>query len=230
MPPYTVHGFKPASGEIAAPTVGDASQNQAYNPAMPPYTVHGFKPASGEIAAPTVGDAPQNQAYNPAMPPYTVHGFKPKSGEIAAPTMEAPPAPAPMHVPKPVQQQRQQPAPAPKPVRQQRQQPAPAPKPDRSAKKALLTQRLLGNIGESKSRKGEEQAPRKKSFSEKFLSRNGRKDTSSDSEIVKGGTAAQRKFVDASEYDEWTCPGCGKVNQEYVGVCACGERKPRVKW
>ena len=29
MPPYTVHGFKSASGEIAAPTVGDASQNQA---------------------------------------------------------------------------------------------------------------------------------------------------------------------------------------------------------
>lgn len=82
--------------------------------------------------------------------------------------------------------------------------------------------------------RGREQAPEKKSFSDRFLSRNGNKSTKSsngnDSGIVKGGTPAQRKYVDASEYDEWECPGCGKKNQEYVGVCACGERKPRVKW
>lgn len=66
----------------------------------------------------------------------------------------------------------------------------------------------------------------KKSFSESFLSKNG-KIENSNSEIVKNGTRSQRKFVDASEYDEWSCPQCGKVNQEYVGVCACGSRKPR---
>ena len=68
----------------------------------------------------------------------------------------------------------------------------------------------------------------KKSFSEMFLNNNG-KSASGDSEIVKNGTRAQRKFVDASEYDEWTCPECGKVNQEYVGICACGARKPRAR-
>ena len=85
---------------------------------------------------------------------------------------------------------------------------------------------------------GGNQAPeRKKSFSEKFLNRNGKKAVESSnekprgsSEIVQNGTPAQRKFVDASEYDEWVCPGCGSTNQEYVGVCSCGERKPRTKW
>lgn len=48
-------------------------------------------------------------------------------------------------------------------------------------------------------------------------------------EICINGTRSQRKFVDASEYDEWSCPTCGKVNQEYVGMCACGTRKPRKK-
>ncbi|MBQ1517155.1 MAG: hypothetical protein IIZ46_03015 [Clostridia bacterium] len=47
------------------------------------------------------------------------------------------------------------------------------------------------------------------------------------SDICKNGTPAQRKYVEASEFDEWTCPQCGNVNQEYVGVCACGRRKPR---
>lgn len=82
--------------------------------------------------------------------------------------------------------------------------------------------------------RGGEQSPKKKSFSEMFLSRQGKKAESAasgaQSEIVKGGTPAQRKFVDAADFDEWECPGCGKINQEYVGVCACGERKPRVKW
>lgn len=49
-------------------------------------------------------------------------------------------------------------------------------------------------------------------------------------EICINGTKSQRKFVDASEYDEWTCPECGKVNQEYVGVCCCGRRKPHKKY
>lgn len=53
--------------------------------------------------------------------------------------------------------------------------------------------------------------------------------TNANHEICTNGTKSQRKFVDASEYDEWSCPTCGKVNQEYVGVCCCGTRKPRVK-
>ena len=53
--------------------------------------------------------------------------------------------------------------------------------------------------------------------------------SSGNREICTNGTRSQRKFVDASEYDEWSCPSCGKVNQEYVGVCCCGTRKPRAK-
>lgn len=82
----------------------------------------------------------------------------------------------------------------------------------------------------------------KKGFSQSFLSRdkkekqpletngktvNGDKKTSH--EICTNGTKSQRKFVDASEYDEWVCPECGKVNQEYVGICCCGKRKPHSK-
>ena len=26
--------------------------------------------------------------------------------------------------------------------------------------------------------------------------------------------------------NEWKCPKCGKINQNYVGACGCGERKP----
>ncbi len=52
--------------------------------------------------------------------------------------------------------------------------------------------------------------------------------SSDNNEICKNGTRAQRKYVEASEYDEWTCPSCGKVNQEYVGMCACGARKPHI--
>jgi len=57
--------------------------------------------------------------------------------------------------------------------------------------------------------------------------RNKKKRQEVSSDICKNGTPAQRKYVEASEFDEWTCPQCGKVNQEYVGVCACGRRKPR---
>lgn len=84
--------------------------------------------------------------------------------------------------------------------------------------------------------KGGNEPERKKSFSERFLNKNGKKATqvqtsgNSNSPIVQNGTPAQRKFVDASEYDEWVCPGCGSTNQEYVGVCSCGERKPRNAW
>jgi len=28
------------------------------------------------------------------------------------------------------------------------------------------------------------------------------------------------------EAHEWKCPSCGKINQNYVGTCGCGERKP----
>lgn len=71
------------------------------------------------------------------------------------------------------------------------------------------------------------------SFSSMFLNRQkvaSAQNTSANShEICTNGTRSQRKYVAASEYDEWSCPNCGKVNQEYVGVCACGRRKPRVK-
>ena len=26
--------------------------------------------------------------------------------------------------------------------------------------------------------------------------------------------------------NEWKCPSCGKINQNYVGTCGCGEKKP----
>lgn len=26
--------------------------------------------------------------------------------------------------------------------------------------------------------------------------------------------------------NEWKCPNCGRVNQNYVGTCGCGERRP----
>jgi len=91
--------------------------------------------------------------------------------------------------------------------------------------KAPVTQKKRKTTNPPKSRNTKKS---KKSFSEMFLNNNG-KNANGDSEIVKNGTRAQRKFVDASEYDEWTCPECGKVNQEYVGICACGSRKPRAK-
>ena len=91
--------------------------------------------------------------------------------------------------------------------------------------KSPITQRKKKTSTPPKSRNTKKT---KKSFSEMFLNNNG-KNTAEDSEIVKNGTRAQRKFVDASEFDEWTCPECGKVNQEYVGICACGSRKPRAK-
>lgn len=80
----------------------------------------------------------------------------------------------------------------------------------------------------------QQEPEKKKSFSEAFLSKNKTKQQSNlgsnqNREICTNGTPAQRKFVDASEYDEWSCTQCGKVNQEYVGICACGSRKPRAK-
>lgn len=40
---------------------------------------------------------------------------------------------------------------------------------------------------------------------------------SEDSQAPKGQPAA----------DEWKCPKCDKVNQNYVGTCGCGEIKPK---
>ena len=31
------------------------------------------------------------------------------------------------------------------------------------------------------------------------------------------------------EEHEWKCPSCGKINQNYVGTCGCGEKKPNDK-
>lgn len=30
-----------------------------------------------------------------------------------------------------------------------------------------------------------------------------------------------------NDTNSWTCPKCGKVNQNYVGTCGCGEAKPK---
>lgn len=27
--------------------------------------------------------------------------------------------------------------------------------------------------------------------------------------------------------NEWKCPNCGKIQQNYVGTCGCGQQKPR---
>ena len=29
------------------------------------------------------------------------------------------------------------------------------------------------------------------------------------------------------EEHEWKCPSCGKINQNYVGTCGCGQGKPK---
>ena len=107
--------------------------------------------------------------------------------------------------------------PAKQPVQQQK--PSPPVQQNQSPKKPTSTPHKTRNTRFSK---------KKKSFSENYLNKNG-KNAEGNSDIIKNGTRSQRKFVDASEYDEWSCPECGKVNQEYVGICACGARKPRAK-
>ncbi len=249
MPPYTVHGFKSSNGDIAAPTLDTPTQNNessamdsSYNSAMPPYTVHGFKPSNGDIAAPTLDTPkpkedlaqqipPKPQEQPPRQGQPQKHGQPPRPGQ--PPRQGQPPRPGqpprqgqpprPGQPPKPVQSPK--PPQADKPIRQNEEKRSQrnlfTKRGENAGKKAPLTQKLMSHKSDD--------SGQKKSFSEKFLSRNGKKDDSG-SAIVKGGTPAQRKFVDAADYDEWTCPGCGKVNQEYVGICACGERKPRVKW
>lgn len=32
---------------------------------------------------------------------------------------------------------------------------------------------------------------------------------------------------DEPSENEWRCPKCGKINQNYVGTCGCGEVKPK---
>lgn len=41
------------------------------------------------------------------------------------------------------------------------------------------------------------------------------------------GTATKAKMPITNKGYEWRCPKCGKVNQNYVGTCGCGEVKPR---
>ena len=107
--------------------------------------------------------------------------------------------------------------PAKQPVQQQK--PSPQIQQNQPPKKPTSTPHKTRNTKSSK---------KKKSFSENYLNKNG-KNAEGNSDIIKNGSRSQRKFVDASEYDEWSCPQCGKVNQEYVGICACGARKPRAK-
>lgn len=90
-------------------------------------------------------------------------------------------------------------------------------------------QQITKSTAEQTASDKSEKTENKKSFSEMYLNKDKNKKQDEESKIVKNGTRAQRKFVDASEYDEWTCSKCGKVNQEYTGVCACGTRKPRAK-
>lgn len=35
-----------------------------------------------------------------------------------------------------------------------------------------------------------------------------------------------RKPAGTPAQGEWKCPACGKVNQDYVGTCGCGQLKP----
>ena len=36
----------------------------------------------------------------------------------------------------------------------------------------------------------------------------------------------QSKLEKEPTENEWKCPKCGKINQNYVGTCGCGEIKP----
>lgn len=41
------------------------------------------------------------------------------------------------------------------------------------------------------------------------------------------GTATKAKMPITSASNEWRCPKCGRVNQNYVGTCGCGQFKPK---
>lgn len=44
--------------------------------------------------------------------------------------------------------------------------------------------------------------------------------------IVDNPTPSAPKPLHISD-NEWKCPNCGKVNQNYTGTCGCGQQKPR---
>ena len=237
MPPYTVHPFK------------------AKDPSMQPLTPQLYNPVEDQPLNEQINGAkePVQPAPQPAVPvqpaPQPAAPVQPAS-QPAAPVQPAPDAKKQKRAPKTlrglISQHGEDNDTAKKSPITQRL----------GGYKFSLFEDLGGSVGKGqKTQKGEAKKDtnnetggknmafnlgggrdpeRKKSFSEKFLNKNGKKATQRDkgasSEIVQNGTPAQRKFVDASEYDEWTCPGCGSVNQEYVGVCSCGERKPRSDW
>ena len=260
MPPYTVHGFKAKNPEQQPiqPQLFDQSGNEDLISFLPPEQSEKVSEKAAEKANAPVNNAPVGKGSSDLdsfLPPEPkkapAQQAEPQQQRFSEPPQQNPPA-----------QQKSSNAPrAPftrrsegngtgkKPPITQRLgeytfslfeelSRGEAPKSRRSEVKKKQNPNEKSNTTGGNSmafgNRGREQAPEKKSFSDRFLSRNGNKSTKSsngnDSGIVKGGTPAQRKYVDASEYDEWECPGCGKKNQEYVGVCACGERKPRVKW
>ena len=259
MPPYTVHPYMMKNG---APALYDPTKDNIPNPVpspedmlpkavTPPASVQTAEPvkAMEPVKAPPAAPIPEQQ---------TAPDPKPEPKPEAAP--EQKPAPAPQQE-QPAQQPKRTQRGSFKGVMTQRGQNVKKPPITQrlGEYKFSLFEELGGRVAAPKTKRGEakknpnqqaettggkdmafnfngsKQAPeRKKSFSEKFLNRNGKNATErkqgGSSDIVQNGTPAQRKFVDASEYDEWECPGCGSINQEYVGVCSCGERKPRTKW
>ncbi len=44
--------------------------------------------------------------------------------------------------------------------------------------------------------------------------------------VEKNESNEKKKEEKKASANEWRCPKCGKINQNYVGTCGCGELKP----
>ncbi len=51
-------------------------------------------------------------------------------------------------------------------------------------------------------------------------------DVNSQNEIINDFLSPELKLQTEVGYNEWKCPNCGRVNQNYVGTCGCGTKKP----
>lgn len=52
-------------------------------------------------------------------------------------------------------------------------------------------------------------------------------DKSLNNYIQNGVNSIYSKLKKEPSENEWKCPKCGKINQNYVGTCGCGEVKPK---